>query len=1165
MQVMSENIVHSENRSDGELWDAEPKLAAAGLSLPGGSDYSLRELVSFPNESTRAYSYNPLSPNSLAVRLRILKRSLEIMIHNPSLLKEHESVDHKRMQTPSWSRAEAPLSALGQKSRPQLGRSSSHEGILSHQRTSKLRNASSAALSALFRGPETGAIPSGDMQRTFSSPRPSLMPRASHPSPRTIAETPSSESSSARSSIAESSSVLDPNASVSSFYQTNGNNSTDVLQTKRDDLESLLHLLNEALQNHLFSKASNLHRMSLFNINKLSLGLNGKDNGDPISAEGKQEKMLKKKLLDSLAQPFFESFTTDSAPDEEVVDGKDFGRFSPDNFSFANFQTTAPENNRILHVFISGKNSSPQAIFSCIHEYPWNFKSANDLACLTFGISRNALRALTLLDLIHSDSRNFVLNKLTSTENEELVFAGEIVGIVQPGAQSSRLVWASLWAKRKNGLLVCVFEKVPCDYMDMLLDLNDFTVESITGGEGLSFRDQEESGAKENQAEMKDFLGKETAPAKNDIHIVKTLSGSLTKLIDDVRNGDVFTEDDDLLPMCIRVSQHINRVRYFTLNHLSYNIPCAVSCTILENGMKLKIHSLPYQAGIFILNSSNFKLISFNKSISKNMFGLHASELINKDITEIIPPFCDIIDHIRTEHPNLDINSPKNKGLVLTEHFFRKMHSELDPVGNFYDSIGIDAIHRDESVIKVDIQLRVMDSSTVILWITHSRDVLFQNYTTNPSQLQILKENEIASVTSNSSSASSSKTQSKRYNAHELKSLGTKPEKPSPENNTEKVGIKKEGGEPSIKHESSFEDGSQDISMDKLDEELATRLQIAKTFSQDKAQFVKDDNFKLDENLIRSLTSYSPNPTPDTSSSSMDKVETALGSTIPAEKFPTLPVCKIGALKHVKRFSDFVVLQKMGEGAYGKVDLCMNKADKYVVVIKLIFKERILVDTWVRDRSLGTIPSEIQIMAALNKKPHENILTLLDFFEDDEYYYIETPIHGTTGSIDLFDLIELKTNMTEHESKLIFKQIVSGMQHLHDNGIVHRDIKDENIIVDNKGCVKIIDFGSAAYVKSGPFDVFVGTIDYAAPEVLGGEPYDGKPQDVWAMGVLLYTIVFKENPFYNIDEILDGDLRINANLAISDGCIALVTKILDRSVPQRPSVHDINNDKWLEL
>ena len=204
-------------------------------------------------------------------------------------------------------------------------------------------------------------------------------------------------------------------------------------------------------------------------------------------------------------------------------------------------------------------------------------------------------------------------------------------------------------------------------------------------------------------------------------------------------------------------------------------------------------------------------------------------------------------------------------------------------------------------------------------------------------------------------------------------------------------------------------------------------------------------------------------------------------------------------------------------------------------------------------------------MATLNKKPHDNILSLLDFFEDDDYYYIETPVHGETGCIDLFDLIEFKTNMTEFEAKLIFKQIVSGIKHLHDQGIVHRDIKDENVIVDSKGCVKIIDFGSAAYVKSGPFDVFVGTIDYAAPEVLSGEPYEGKPQDIWAIGILLYTIVFKENPFYNIDEILEGELKFNNSNDISEDCIELIKKILIRSVPKRPLIEEIFNDKWLIL
>jgi len=91
--------------------------------------------------------------------------------------------------------------------------------------------------------------------------------------------------------------------------------------------------------------------------------------------------------------------------------------------------------------------------------------------------------------------------------------------------------------------------------------------------------------------------------------------------------------------------------------------------------------------------------------------------------------------------------------------------------------------------------------------------------------------------------------------------------------------------------------------------------------------------------------------------------------------------------------------------------------------------------------------------------------------------------------------------------------------------------------------------------------VFVGTIDYASPEVLRGEKYDGRPQDVWALGILLYTMLYKENPFYNVDEIMEGDLRIP--YTFSEKCTNLIRRILVRDIPSRPTVADIMDDEWL--
>ncbi len=87
--------------------------------------------------------------------------------------------------------------------------------------------------------------------------------------------------------------------------------------------------------------------------------------------------------------------------------------------------------------------------------------------------------------------------------------------------------------------------------------------------------------------------------------------------------------------------------------------------------------------------------------------------------------------------------------------------------------------------------------------------------------------------------------------------------------------------------------------------------------------------------------------------------------------------------------------------------------------------------------------------------------------------------------------------------------------------------------------------------------------DYAAPEVLAGRPYSGKEQDVWALGILLYTIIYKENPFYSIDEIMDRDLRIP--YTISDESIDLISHMLDRDMAQRYTIEQVLDHPWCQI
>lgn len=278
----------------------------------------------------------------------------------------------------------------------------------------------------------------------------------------------------------------------------------------------------------------------------------------------------------------------------------------------------------------------------------------------------------------------------------------------------------------------------------------------------------------------------------------------------------------------------------------------------------------------------------------------------------------------------------------------------------------------------------------------------------------------------------------------------------------------------------------------------------------------------------------------------------------------------IGLRKKIKKLCDFTLINSLGSGAYGEVLLVKCKSTDELIILKKIVKSRILVDAWCRDIRLGIIPSEIQIMYKLLPNAHINMPQLLDFFEDDEFYYMETSLHGIESCcIELFDFIEIFYDLPIVDIKLIFKQLVSVISHLHANDIVHRDIKDENVMLDCRGQIQLIDFGSSVMTNKGPFDTFVGTIDYASPEVLKGSRYQGKPQDIWSLGVLFYTILYKETPFANVDEIIKFSLNFPEQLPsihyVSDinDCQQFIRWILNPDPLQRPTIEEISNDAWL--
>ncbi|KAJ3166099.1 hypothetical protein HDU88_003645 [Geranomyces variabilis] len=170
-------------------------------------------------------------------------------------------------------------------------------------------------------------------------------------------------------------------------------------------------------------------------------------------------------------------------------------------------------------------------------------------------------------------------------------------------------------------------------------------------------------------------------------------------------------------------------------------------------------------------------------------------------------------------------------------------------------------------------------------------------------------------------------------------------------------------------------------------------------------------------------------------------------------------------------------------------------------------------------------------------------------------------------SMDLFEHIEAHSHLPEQHARHIFSQIASALAYLHSLNIVHRDLKDENIVIDASLTVKLIDFGSAAFEnassnKKASFDRFQGTLHYASPEILEGRRYKGKPSDIWAMGVLLYTMLFGECPFKNSDDACGGAYK-RPRVPVSDACLALVNWMLEKSPDARPSALEVLNHPWI--
>uniref|UniRef100_A0A8C7MSG9 cGMP-dependent protein kinase n=1 Tax=Oncorhynchus kisutch TaxID=8019 RepID=A0A8C7MSG9_ONCKI len=262
---------------------------------------------------------------------------------------------------------------------------------------------------------------------------------------------------------------------------------------------------------------------------------------------------------------------------------------------------------------------------------------------------------------------------------------------------------------------------------------------------------------------------------------------------------------------------------------------------------------------------------------------------------------------------------------------------------------------------------------------------------------------------------------------------------------------------------------------------------------------------------------------------------------------------------------DFNIIDTLGVGGFGRVELVQLKSDEVKTFAMKILKKRHIVDT----RQQEHIRSEKLIM----QEAHSDfIVRLYRTFKDSKYLYMlmEACLGG-----ELWTILRDRGSFEDSTTRFYTACVVEAFAYLHSKGIIYRDLKPENLILDHKGYAKLVDFGFAKKIEFGKKTwTFCGTPEYVAPEIILNKGHDISA-DYWSLGILMFELLTGSPPFsgpdpmktYNI--ILRGIDMIEFPKKITKNAANLIKKLCRDNPSERlgnlkNGVKDIRKHKWFE-
>lgn len=262
--------------------------------------------------------------------------------------------------------------------------------------------------------------------------------------------------------------------------------------------------------------------------------------------------------------------------------------------------------------------------------------------------------------------------------------------------------------------------------------------------------------------------------------------------------------------------------------------------------------------------------------------------------------------------------------------------------------------------------------------------------------------------------------------------------------------------------------------------------------------------------------------------------------------------------------SDFVDQGIIGRGAFGLVKLVMDKESKKYYAMKSLIKHNII-----KKQHQKHLVQEIRMMENLD---HEMIIRLRKKWQDDRYIYFLTEV--CSGG-DLYQEIKRAKGFSEEVCKFYVACLISMFSHLRSKNIVYRDLKPENVLLDDDGYLKLIDFGLAKELKGGQkANTICGTPEYVAPEILLNEGY-GPSVDTWSIGILVYEMITTSTPFAAkssksvLSNILQKKIQFSSKKfeKVSPDCIDFIEACLKKEKNHRlgaKSMDELRSHPWFK-